>query len=167
MPKITPFLWFDKEAEDAAKLYVSIFPNSKINKVDYYPGDGPDGVEKGRVMTVAFELDGQKVIAMNAGPTFKLDEAFSFSIDCDGQDEVDHYWNALTADGGQESHCGWLKDRYGLSWQVTPRQLIEATTSPDRDAAGRAFQAMLGMKKIDVAAIQKAFAGESISSSQP
>ena len=160
MPKITPFLWFDKEAEDAAKLYVSIFPNSKIHHVARYPSDGPKGVETGRVMTVEFELDGQKVIAMNAGPVFKLDEAFSFSIDCDGQDEVDHYWNALTADGGQESQCGWLKDRFGLSWQVTPRQLIEATTSPDREAAGRAFQAMMGMKKIDIAAIQRAFEGK-------
>jgi predicted 3-demethylubiquinone-9 3-methyltransferase (glyoxalase superfamily) len=160
MPKISPFLWFDHQAEDAAKLYVSLFPNSKIHKIARYPGDGPEGVEEGKVMIVEFELDGQKVIAMNAGPTFKLDEAFSFVIDCDGQAEVDHYWNALTADGGQESQCGWLKDRFGLSWQVTPRQLIEATTSPDRAAAGRAFQAMMTMKKIDVAAIEKAFKGE-------
>jgi len=160
MPKITPFLWFDKDAENAAKLYVSVFPNSRINKVSRYPGDGPEGVEEGKVMTVEFELDGQKVIAMNAGPVFQLDEAFSFSIDCDGQAEVDHYWNALTADGGKESQCGWLKDRYGLSWQITPRQLIEATTSPDREAAGRAFQAMMTMKKIDVAKIQAAFRGE-------
>lgn len=159
MPKITPFLWFDNQAEDAAKLYVSLFQNSKITDVAYYPGEAPGGGKPGKVMTVAFEIDGQKITALNAGPTFKLDEAFSFVIDCDGQDEVDHYWNALTADGGQESQCGWLKDRYGLSWQVTPRQLIEAITSPDRAAAGRAFQAMMGMKKIDVAAIQAAFEG--------
>jgi predicted 3-demethylubiquinone-9 3-methyltransferase (glyoxalase superfamily) len=160
MPKISPFLWFDKEAEDAARLYVSVFPNSRINHTAYYPSEGPEGVEKGRVMTVGFEIDGQKVTAMNAGPHFKLSEAFSFVIDCDGQDEVDHYWNALTADGGQESQCGWLKDRYGLSWQVTPRQLIEMTTSPDRAAAGRAFQAMMGMKKIDIAGIKAAFEGK-------
>jgi len=160
MPKITPFLWFDNQAEDAAKLYVSLFPNSKINHIARYPSDGQDGGETGKVMIVQFELDGQKVTAMNAGPTFKLSEAFSFVIDCDGQDEVDHYWNALTANGGQESQCGWLKDPYGLSWQVTPKQLIEATTSTDREAAGRAFQAMMTMKKIDVAAIQKAFRGE-------
>ncbi|WP_454714291.1 VOC family protein [Caulobacter segnis] len=160
MPKITPFLWFDNQAEDAAKLYVSLFPNSKITSVDYYPGEAPGGGKPGKVMTVVFEIDGQKVTALNAGPTFKLDEAFSFVIDCDGQAEVDHYWNALTADGGQESQCGWLKDRFGLSWQVTPRQLIEATTSSDRAAAGRAFQAMMGMKKIDVAAIQAAYEGK-------
>ncbi len=159
MPKITPFLWFDDQAEDAAKLYVSVFPNSRITDVAYYPGEAPGGGKPGKVMTVAFEIDGQKITALNAGPTFKLDEAFSFVIDCDGQAEVDHYWNALTADGGQESQCGWLKDRYGLSWQVTPRQLIEATTSPDREAAGRAFQAMMGMRKIDVAQIQAAFEG--------
>jgi len=160
MPKITPFLWFDSQAEDAANFYASVFPNSKVNNVAYYPGEAPGGGKPGKVMTVEFELDGQKVVALNAGPTFKLDEAFSFVIDCDGQEEVDHYWNALTADGGQESQCGWLKDRFGLSWQVTPRQLIEATTSPDREAAGRAFQAMMGMQKIDVAKIQAAFEGK-------
>jgi len=160
MPKITPFLWFDNQAEDAANFYASVFPNSKVNKVAYYPGEAPGGGKPGKVMTVEFELDGQKVIALNAGPTFKLDEAFSFVIDCDGQEEVDHYWNNLTADGGQESQCGWLKDRFGMSWQVTPRQLIEATTSPDREAAGRAFQAMMTMQKIDVAKIQAAFEGK-------
>ena len=160
MPKITPFLWFDSQAEDAAKLYVSVFPNSRINSVSRYPSEAPGG-EPGKVMTVSFEIDGQAVTALNAGPMFKLSEAFSFVIDCDGQDEVDHYWNALTADGGQESQCGWLKDRFGLSWQVTPRQLIEMTTSPDREAAGRAFHAMMGMTKIDIAAIRAAYDGES------
>ena len=160
MPKITPFLWFDKEAEEAARFYVSLFPNSKIDQVNRYPRDTPQAdADASDVMTVAFELDGQKVTALNAGPMFKFNEAFSFVIDCDGQDEVDHYWNALTADGGQESQCGWVKDRFGLSWQVTPRQLIEMTTSPDRAAAGRAFQAMMGMKKIDIAAIRAAFEG--------
>jgi predicted 3-demethylubiquinone-9 3-methyltransferase (glyoxalase superfamily) len=155
MPKITPFLWFDTQAEDAAKLYVSLFPNSRITDVTHYPSDASG--ERGKVMTVAFELDGQKIIALNAGPTFKLDEAFSFVIDCDGQAEVDHYWNALTADGGTESQCGWLKDRFGLSWQVTPRQLIEMTSGPDRDAAGRVFQAMMAMKKIDIAGLKAAY----------
>jgi predicted 3-demethylubiquinone-9 3-methyltransferase (glyoxalase superfamily) len=160
MSKITPFLWFDKEAEEAANLYVSVFPNSKITHVARYPSDAPQvSVEAGKVMTVAFELDGRRFTAMNAGPVFKFSEAISFVIDCDGQAEVDHYWTALTADGGQESQCGWLKDRFGLSWQVTPRQLIEMTTSADREAAGRAFQAMMGMKKIDIAAIRAAFDG--------
>ncbi|WP_297513283.1 VOC family protein [uncultured Caulobacter sp.] len=158
MPKITPFLWFDTQAEDAANLYVSIFPNSRITSVSRYAREAP-GAAAGQVMTVTFEIDGQKVTALNAGPMFKLSEAFSFVIDCDGQDEVDHYWNALTANGGQESQCGWLKDRFGLSRQVTPRQLIEMTTSPDREAAGRAFQAMMGMKKIDIAALRAAFEG--------
>ncbi|PIC02294.1 VOC family protein [Caulobacter sp. X] len=159
MPKITPFLWFDAQAEEAARLYVSVFPNARIIDITHYPREAPGGVEAGRVMTVTFELDGQKIIALNAGPMFKLDEAFSFVIDCDGQDEVDHYWNALTADGGSESQCGWLKDRFGLSWQVTPRQLIEMTTSPDRAAAGRAFHAMMGMKKIDIAVMRAAYEG--------
>ena len=158
MPKITPFLWFDDQAEDAANLYVSVFPNSRITNVSRYAREAPGGAAGG-VMTVTFELDGQKVIALNAGPMFKLSEAFSFMIDCDGQDEVDHYWNALTADGGEESRCGWLKDRFGLSWQVTPRQLVEMTTSPDREAAGRAFQAMMDMNKIDIAAMRAAFEG--------
>ncbi len=161
MPKITPFLWFDKEAEEAANLYVSVFPNSRIISVNRYPRDTPQASsDKGDVMTVEFELDGQRITALNAGPIFKFNEAFSFVIDCDGQAEVDHYWDALTADGGQESQCGWLKDRFGLSWQVTPRQLIQATTSPDREGAQRAFQAMMGMKKIDIAAIQAAFEGK-------
>lgn len=159
MPKVTPFLWFDSQAEDAAKLYVSVFPNSRINSVSHYPSEAPGG-EPSKVMTVSFEIDGQAVTALNAGPMFKLSEAFSFVIDCDGQDEVDHYWNALTADGGQESQCGWLKDRFGLSWQVIPRQFTEMATSPDRAAASRAFQAMMGMRKIDLAALRTAFEGQ-------
>lgn len=158
MSKISPFLWFDKEAEDAAKLYVSLFPNSRIVSVNRYPTDVPQaGAKAGDVMTVAFELDGQPITGMNGGPAFTFDEAVSFVIDCDGQDEVDHYWNGLIADGGQESQCGWLKDRFGFSWQVTPRQLIEMTTGPDKAAAGRVFQAMMGMKKIDVAKLKAAF----------
>jgi predicted 3-demethylubiquinone-9 3-methyltransferase (glyoxalase superfamily) len=159
MPKITPFLWFDKDAEDAANFYVSVFPNSKINRISRYPSDTPQAsAEAGRVMTVEFELDGNAFTALNGGPEFKFSVATSFVIDCDGQDEVDHYWDALTADG-YASQCGWLSDKYGLSWQVTPRQLIEMTTSPDREAAARAFQAMMPMQKIDIAKIQAAYEG--------
>lgn len=159
MLKITPFLWFDSQAEPAAELYVSLFPNSRITRVTRYPNDASQATPAD-VMTVEFELDGLPVTALNAGPTFRLSEAFSFVIHCDGQEEVDRYWTALTADGGQESQCGWLKDRFGLSWQVTPRQLVEMTTSTDREAAGRAFQAMMGMKKIDIAAMRAAYNGE-------
>lgn len=161
MPKITPFLWFDKQAEEAANFYVSVFPNSRINRVTRYPtGVSQSDARAGEVMTVEFELDGVKFTALNGGPHFTFSVATSFVIDCDGQGEVDHYWSALTGDGGHESQCGWLSDKYGLSWQVTPRQLIQATASPDREAAGRAFRAMMTMKKIDVAAIQAAFEGE-------
>lgn len=158
MPKITPFLWFDTQAEDAAKLYVSIFPNSRITSVNRYAREAP-GAAAGQVMTVTFEIDGQKVTALNAGPMFKLSEAFSFVIDCDGQNEVDHYWNALTADGGEESQCGWLKDRFGVSWQVIPRQLYECIGGPDPAGRGRAMQAMLQMVKLDVAKLQAAYTG--------
>jgi predicted 3-demethylubiquinone-9 3-methyltransferase (glyoxalase superfamily) len=154
MPKITPFLWYDKEAEEAANLYVSIFPNSKITEIAHYGGVGPG--EPGSVMTVAFELDGNAFTAINGGPHFKLTEAVSFTIDCKDQAEVDYYWEKLTADGGEESQCGWLKDRYGLSWQVTPRRLIELTTNADPAVARRAMEAMLTMKKIDIAAIEAA-----------
>ena len=159
MPKITPFLWFDTQAEQAANLYVSVFPNSRITDVSHYPGEAPGGGKPGKVMTVTFELTGQKVIALNAGPMFKLDEAFSFVIDCDGQDEVDHYWNALTADGGTESQCGWLKDRFGLSWQIVPRQLLRALSGADRAGAARAMDAMMTMGRIDIAAIEAAYIG--------
>jgi predicted 3-demethylubiquinone-9 3-methyltransferase (glyoxalase superfamily) len=147
--KITPFLWYDKQAEEAANFYVSIFKNSKINAVARYPEGSP--YEAGTVMTVAFELEGQHFTAINGGPHFKLDEAISFVIDCDGQDEVDYYWERLLAGGGQESQCGWLKDKFGLSWQVTPKQLIELTTSSDKAQNNRVFAAMMKMRKIDVA----------------
>lgn len=161
MSKITPFLWFDTQAEDAAKLYVSVFPNSRIVSVNRLPTDLPHtGAKAGDVMTVAFELDGQAYTAMNGGPAFKFDEAVSFVIDCADQAEVDHYWDSLLADGGQPSACGWLKDRFGLSWQVTPRALIEMTTGPDKEAAARAFQAMMGMVKIDIAALRAAYEGK-------
>ncbi|ENZ80908.1 MULTISPECIES: VOC family protein [Caulobacter] len=157
MSKISPFLWFDKEAEEAARFYVAIFPNSRIVSVNGLPTDLPHtGAKAGDVMTVTFELDGLPYVAMNGGPGHPFTDAISLTVDCDGQDEVDRYWNALTADGGQEIACGWLKDRYGLCWQVTPRQLIEMTTGPDKAAAARVFQAMMGMVKIDVAKLQQA-----------
>lgn len=159
MPKITPFLWFDKEAEQAANLYVSIFPNSKVTSVNRYPTDGPGGAKAGDVMTVAFELDGQQFTGINGGDYFTLSEAVSFVIDCKDQAEVDHYWEKLTADGGKESQCGWLKDRFGLSWQVTPRRLIELTTGPDKAENQRVFAAMMQMSKIDIAKLEAAAAG--------
>lgn len=156
MPKITPFLWFDNQAEEAMNFYVSIFKNSKIGVVNRYGDNGP--APKGSVMTASFELDGQAFTALNGGPMFKFTEAVSFVIDCRGQDEVDHYWDALV-EGGEPSQCGWLKDRFGLSWQVVPAELMELMSDPDRVKAGRVMQAMLQMRKIDVAALQAAYDG--------
>ena len=156
MPRITPFLWFDGQAEEAANFYVSLFPNSRIVKVARYGEAGPG--KQGSAITVAFELDGQEFIGLNGGPNFKFNEAVSFSIDCKSQEEVDHYWNNLT-DGGAESQCGWLKDRYGLSWQVNPTVLGEMLTDPDPQKAGRVMQAMLGMKKIIIADLRRAYEG--------
>ena len=157
MHKITPFLWFDSQAEDAANFYVSVFKNSRITAISRYTEGGPGPA--GSVMTVAFELDGQPFTALNAGPVFKFTEAISFTVSCKTQEEVDYYWNTLTAAGGQESDCGWLKDKYGLSWQVVPRALIEMISDPDKAKSQRAFNAMLQMKKIDIAELKKAFAG--------
>lgn len=153
MPKISPFLWFDTQAEEAATFYVSIFPRSRIVKVARYPEGGP--APAGSVMTVQFELDGQEFIALNGGPHFRFTEAISLSIDCKSQDEVDHFWSKLTA-GGEESQCGWLKDRFGLSWQVTPTILTELTADPDPVRAGKAMAAMMTMRKIDIAALLEA-----------
>jgi predicted 3-demethylubiquinone-9 3-methyltransferase (glyoxalase superfamily) len=150
MQKITPFLWFDTQAEEAAKFYASIFPNSRILKTARYGEAGPG--PKGSVMTVEFELDGQRMIALNGGPHFKFTEAISLSVDCRDQKEVDHYWSKLSQ-GGQESMCGWLKDRYGLSWQVNPAILGELFADPDAKKAKRVMEAMLKMKKIDIAAL--------------
>jgi len=158
MQKITPFLWFDTQAEEAAKFYVSIFPKSKILKTARY-GDAGPGPEGG-VMTVEFELDGQRMIALNGGPVYKLTEAFSLSIDCKDQKEVDHYWNKLSK-GGEQSMCGWLKDKYGLSWQVTPRILIKLVSGLDRKKAKRVMEAMFKMRKIDIAALEAAAKGAS------
>lgn len=157
MQKITPMLWFDKEAEDAANLYVSVFKNSKINKVARYP-EGTPGLA-GSVMTVSFTLDGEDFTALNAGPHFKFSEAVSFVISCDDQAEVDYFWDKLISGGGQPSQCGWLKDRFGLSWQVTPKRLIELGSDPDVAKAGRVMGAMMQMTKIDIAALERAAAG--------
>jgi predicted 3-demethylubiquinone-9 3-methyltransferase (glyoxalase superfamily) len=156
--KITPCLWFDGQAEEAAKLYTSIFPNSRIDKVNRSPAENPS-TPKGAVLTVDFTLDGQPFIGLNGGPEFPFTEAISFSIDCKDQAEVDRYWDALIKGGGAPSVCGWLKDRFGVSWQVVPRQLSEMLESPDRDAAERAMQAMLEMTKIEVAKLQEAYEG--------
>jgi predicted 3-demethylubiquinone-9 3-methyltransferase (glyoxalase superfamily) len=157
MQKITPCLWFDGDAEEAATLYCSWFPNSKITRVTRYP-EAP-GLPAGKAMTVEFELAGQAYLGLNGGPQFKFTEAVSFMIYTEDQAETDRLWNAITADGGEESMCGWCKDRFGLSWQVTPRRLMEFTTHPDREKAGRAMQAMMGMRKIDIALIEAAAEG--------
>ncbi|WP_030559060.1 VOC family protein [Streptomyces aureocirculatus] len=154
MPRITPNLWFDTQAEEAAQFYVSVFPNSEITRVSYYGEAGPRPA--GTVLTVEFSLDGQPCTAINGGPEFTFDEAVSFAIDCADQKEVDHYWERLTADGGQESQCGWLKDKYGLSWQVVPAELGRLLADPDPARAQRAMAAMLKMQKIDVAALRNA-----------
>jgi len=161
MDKISPCLWFDGDAEEAARLYTSLFPNSQIDSVDRSPADTPSGPE-GTVIAVNFTLAGRSYIALNGGPDFKFNEAVSFSIDCDDQAEVDRYWDALLADGGEPSVCGWLRDRFGLSWQVIPRQLPEMLNSKDRDAARRAMQAMLKMVKIDVAELERAYSGDAV-----
>ena len=158
LQKITPFLWYDGNAEEAAKFYTSIFKNSKMGSVTRYDDASAQasGRPKGSVMTVTFQLDGQEFVAINGGPIFKFTEAVSFVINCDTQEEVDHYWSKLTGDGGQEVECGWLKDKFGLSWQVTPNILIRLLSDPDAGRAKRAMQAMLKMKKIDIAKIEEA-----------
>jgi predicted 3-demethylubiquinone-9 3-methyltransferase (glyoxalase superfamily) len=156
MQKITPFLWFDTQAEEAAKFYASIFPNSKILNVARYGEAGPG--PKGSVMTVEFELDGQRVIALNGGPQFKFTEAISLSVACKTQKEVDRYWSRLLR-GGEEGPCGWLKDKYGLSWQVTPTILGEMLSDPDPKKSKRVMEAMLKMRKIDIAGLKRAYEG--------
>jgi predicted 3-demethylubiquinone-9 3-methyltransferase (glyoxalase superfamily) len=156
MPQITPNLWFDTQSEEAAEFYVSVFPNSKITNVSYYGEAGPRPA--GTVLTVVFVLDGQEFTAINGGPEFTFDEAVSFLINCADQEEVDYYWDKLS-EGGEESQCGWLKDKYGLSWQVVPAAMDELFTDPDPARADRAMKAMLGMRKLDVAALQAAADG--------
>jgi predicted 3-demethylubiquinone-9 3-methyltransferase (glyoxalase superfamily) len=153
MPRITPNLWFDLESEEAAEFYCSIFPNSKVNQISYYGEAGPR--EAGLVLTVDFELDGQPFTAINGGPDFKFDEAVSFLITCKDQNEIDYYWAKLT-EGGEEGPCGWVKDRYGLSWQVAPDDMNDFLADPNDQRGQRAMKAMLGMKKIDIAALHAA-----------
>jgi predicted 3-demethylubiquinone-9 3-methyltransferase (glyoxalase superfamily) len=152
MPKISPFLWFDDTAEEAGNFYASIFPNSSVEVLSRNP-------DTGRAFGVRFVIDGLEVSAMNAGPMFPFTEAFSLYVDVETQKEIDYYWDALRADGGEESQCGWLKDQFGLSWQVVPRILGELMSSPDAAAAGRATQAMFGMKKLVIADLEAAAAG--------
>jgi len=158
--KITPNLWFDTEAEEAAAFYISVFPNSRIVNVVRYTEAGPRPA--GMVMTIEFELDGQRFIGINGGPQFTFDEAVSFQINCETQDDVDYYWERLS-EGGEEGPCGWLKDRYGLSWQVTPPGMDELFTDPDPKKAERAMKAMLGMSKLDLAALRSAAEGVPVS----
>src|SRR5579859_1130900 len=148
MHKITPFLWFDTQAEEAMNFYVSLFKNSRIISVSRYGEGAP--IPAGTVMSITGELDGQPVMALNAGPMFKFTEAFSFYVNCDSQAEVDELWGKLTAVGGEEGQCGWLKDKFGLSWQIIPSALSEALGNPDPEKARRAMAAMLKMQKIDI-----------------
>ena len=155
MQKITPCLWFDTEGEEAASLYTSVFPNSRIVKVARYGSAGPR--PEGTVMTVTFELDGQRFVALNGGPDFTFNEAISFQVDCKDQDEVDFFWSRLS-EGGEEGPCGWLKDRFGVSWQIVPAVLPELLGDPDRDKSQRVMQAMLSMGKIEIAGLERAAA---------
>ena len=152
--RISPCLWFDGEAEEAAKFYVSVFPNSKIGRISRYGDAGPG--PKGGVMTVAFTLDGQEFIGLNGGPQFKFTEAVSFTVYCDTQKEVDSYWTKLTAGGGKEVQCGWVKDRFGLSWQIVPSVLPKLVADKDPKKVERVMRAMLQMKKLDIATLKAA-----------
>lgn len=157
--KITPCLWFNDKAEEAAKFYVETFKDGKIGETTYYDKASAEvsGQPAGSVLTVEFEIHGQKFLALNGGPVFKLSEAVSFIIDCKDQDEVDYFWTKLTANGGEESVCGWLKDKFGLSWQVVPEILPKLLSDPDKAKAGRVMEAMLKMKKIEIVGLKKAY----------
>jgi predicted 3-demethylubiquinone-9 3-methyltransferase (glyoxalase superfamily) len=158
MDTITPYLWFDGNAEEAANFYVRLFPESRIDRVIRSPADNPS-TSKGEVIVVEFTLGGRSFAGINGGPQFRLTEAVSFAIECADQSEVDRYWELLIADGGEAGNCGWCKDRFGLSWQVTPKRLREMIESPDRKAAERAMQAMLQMGKIEIENLERAFRG--------
>ena len=155
MKKVTPCLWFDTQGEEAAKFYTSIFPNSRITQVSHYGEAGPRAA--GEVLTVEFELDGQPFTALNGGPEFTFSEAVSFQVSCDDQVEVDRYWDAL-GEGGEHGPCGWLKDKYGLSWQIVPKRLVELLDDPDREKSNRVMAAMLKMGKLEVAELERAAA---------
>jgi predicted 3-demethylubiquinone-9 3-methyltransferase (glyoxalase superfamily) len=156
MQKITPCLWFDTEGEEAAQFYTSVFPNSRIVEVTRYGSAGPRA--EGTVMTVTFELDGQQFVALNGGPDFTFNEAISLEVSCESQEEVDSLWSTLTADGGEEGPCGWLKDKYGVSWQIVPKILIELISDSDQEKAQRVMAAMLQMRKIEIDELEKAAA---------
>ena len=163
---IIPCLWFDNQAEEAARFYTGIFKNSKIGKISRYTEAGRDvhGQPSGKVMTVEFELNDQPFTALNGGPQFKFNEAISFQIMCRDQEEVYYYWNKLSQGGDPNAQqCGWLKDKYGLSWQVVPTELVELISDPDREKSGRTMEAMLKMKKLDIAELERAFEGEVVS----
>jgi predicted 3-demethylubiquinone-9 3-methyltransferase (glyoxalase superfamily) len=155
MPRISPCLWFDTEGEEAARFYTSVFPNSRIVDVARYGSAGPR--PEGTVMTVSFELDGQAFVALNGGPEFTFNEAISFQVSCETQDEVDAFWSTLS-EGGEEGPCGWLKDRFGVSWQIVPTVLTELLGDPDKEKSQRVMQAMLSMKKIEIDALERAAA---------
>lgn len=156
--KITPFLWFNDNAEEAIHFYKGIFKNADIGGISRYPAGSP--LPEGTLMTATFRLEDLSFVALNGGPHFTFNEAISFVISTETQEETDHYWNSLTADGGQESQCGWLKDKFGVSWQVVPTLLGQLLSAPDRQKAGRAMQAMMGMKKLDMQGLQDAFDGK-------
>lgn len=155
--KLTTCLWFDRQAEEAAKFYCSVFRNSRITQTTYHGEAGPG--EKGAVFVVAFEIDGQPFSALNGGPMFQFTEAISFQIPCETQEEVDHYWSKLTADGGQEGPCGWLKDKFGLSWQIVPVQFEKMLNDADHKRSDRVMGALLKMRKLDLATLQRAYEG--------
>ena len=157
MKPFTTMLWFDGQAEEAMNFYVSLFPDSKVLGVMRAPSDTPGSVSQGQVLTASFRINGQEFTALNGGPQFKFNESVSFVIHCDTQDEVDKYWNALTKDGGEESACGWVKDKFGLSWQVTPNYLLEKIQDSNPRKSRAVFQAMMQMRKIDIAALKRAY----------
>lgn len=157
--KITPFLWFDDQAEEAAKFYTSIFPNSKIGKIEYFTEAGPRPA--GMVVTVSFQIQGQEFVALNGGPEFSFTPAISFLVECNSQEEVDFYWGKLT-EGGKEVECGWLEDKYGVSWQIVPAILTELMENNNPEKARRVTEALLKMKKIDIETLKRAFEGEEV-----
>jgi predicted 3-demethylubiquinone-9 3-methyltransferase (glyoxalase superfamily) len=161
MQKITPFLWFDHQAEEAAKFYTSVFKNSKVGEILRYDEASAKaaGGTVGSVLTIEFEIEGQKFTALNGGPEFKFNESISFVVNCDTQKEVNYFWEKLTADGGRESHCGWLKDKFGVSWQIVPTVLIEMLHEKDSEKSERVMKAMLQMQKIDISKLEAAYAG--------
>ncbi len=159
MSKIAPCLWYDGQAEEAANFYAETFPDSAVGSVNRAPTDYPSG-KAGDVITVEFTVLGMRFLGLNGGPAFRFSESVSFQVYTEDQEETDRYWNAIVSNGGQESMCGWCKDRFGLSWQITPKALMEMTTSPDKAAAKRAMESMMTMRKIDIATLQTAFKGE-------